>query len=61
MPLENSKNNFERNQHDTFLLKLPDVGKLTKIQIGHDGWGAGAAWHLARVEVNRPRCPAPFA
>lgn len=51
VPLCNSRNNFERNQHDTFVVKLPDVAKLAKLQIGHDGSGMGAAWHLNRVEV----------
>jgi hypothetical protein len=45
------QNNFERNQHDVFIFKKADLGKLTKIQIGHDS--SLDAWHLARVEVTK--------
>ena len=27
-----------------------DIGKLTKIRIGHDGAGFGSAWFLEKVE-----------
>eukprot|EP00854_Cymbomonas_tetramitiformis_P003095 gene3095-3928_t len=50
--LANSKNNFERNMKDEFMLKLVDVGELTKVQIGHNAAGAGADWHLSHVEVH---------
>lgn len=36
---------------DTFNLMLPNLGSISKILIGHDNAGAGAAWHLASVEV----------
>jgi hypothetical protein len=49
MPLDNSKDNFERNQHDTFVVSKADLGSVRKVQIGHDS--AMDAWHLARVEV----------
>lgn len=34
--LDNSANNFERNMVDTFTFQDADVGKLTKLTIGHD-------------------------
>lgn len=49
--LNNSKNNFERNATDVFNLQLPNLGTIKRINIGHDNSGAGAAWHLASVEI----------
>jgi len=52
IPLETSKNNFERNRQDTFLLKKHKLlGDLEAITIGHDNRGFGAGWHLDHVEV----------
>lgn len=44
-------NQFERGKTDTFDVQCVDVGKLSKVRIGHDDGGVGAGWHLARVEV----------
>ena len=50
--LDNSKDNFERNQVDTFFFELPySLGELEYVRIGHDNFGIGAAWHCNRVEV----------
>ncbi|KAG2450199.1 hypothetical protein HYH02_000301 [Chlamydomonas schloesseri] len=49
--LDNSTNNFERNQVDTFFIKAPDVGVFNSLRIGHNNSGFGAAWHLAKVEI----------
>ncbi|GMH36686.1 hypothetical protein BSKO_04559 [Bryopsis sp. KO-2023] len=47
-----STKNFERNQEDQFCLDLlPDVGQFSHIEIGHDGKGLGAGWHLAWVKI----------
>uniref|UniRef100_A0A383W527 PLAT domain-containing protein n=1 Tax=Tetradesmus obliquus TaxID=3088 RepID=A0A383W527_TETOB len=51
VPLNSSANNLERGAIDTFNLMLPNLGSISKILIGHDNAGAGAAWHLASVEV----------
>eukprot|EP01118_Nematostelium_gracile_P009375 TRINITY_DN3151_c0_g1_i3.p1 TRINITY_DN3151_c0_g1~~TRINITY_DN3151_c0_g1_i3.p1 ORF type:complete len:513 (-),score=190.16 TRINITY_DN3151_c0_g1_i3:51-1589(-) len=51
-PLNNSQNNFERAQVDNFTIEGADIGKLTKIRIGHDGKGFGAGWFLAKVVVH---------
>lgn len=31
-----SRNNFERAEVDEFVVETKDVGKITKLQIGHD-------------------------
>ena len=31
-----SKNNFERAEMDEFVVETADVGKILKLQIGHD-------------------------
>ena len=50
--LNNSKNNFERGALEIFDVgPYPDLGKLTAIEIGHDGTGRGSGWHCAYVEV----------
>ena len=33
------KNDFERNQIDKFTIEAADLGKLSKVRIGHDGTG----------------------
>lgn len=42
---------FERGNTDVFTRKLHDLGKLTRIRIGHDSKGRFSSWKLARVEV----------
>lgn len=49
--LDNIENNFERNNEDEFKLKAKDLGKLTKIRIGHDNSGGGPAWYLDKVVI----------
>jgi hypothetical protein len=49
--LDNSENNFERKQTDTFSLDCMDLGELKKIRIGHDGSGFGAGWFLDKVII----------
>lgn len=51
-PLENSYNNFEKAATDEFVLTLGrSLGKVHKVDIGHDGKGPASAWHLAQVDV----------
>lgn len=38
-------------QIDTFIVEAVDLGKLTRIVIGHDGTGAGSGWKLDNVMV----------
>ena len=45
------KNDFETNQMDVFEFENMNVGKMSKIRIGHDNSGLGAAWHLDKVVV----------
>ena len=52
LTLDNSRDNFERNQVDTFFFEFPySLGVLERVHIGHDNFGIGASWHCARVEV----------
>lgn len=52
--LDDSKNNFERGQTDTFTVQAREVGALQHIQISCKGGGLGAAWHLAHVTITHP-------
>ncbi|EDO44989.1 predicted protein, partial [Nematostella vectensis] len=50
--LDNSGNNFERGTKDHFhLVTNKYLGRITKIHIGHDNTGLGAAWNLGKVMV----------
>uniref|UniRef100_A0ACB8EPH2 Lipoxygenase y domain-containing protein 1 n=1 Tax=Sphaerodactylus townsendi TaxID=933632 RepID=A0ACB8EPH2_9SAUR len=44
--LDNDNDNFERGQEDKFTLDAPNVGKLRKINIGHNNKGGSAGWFL---------------
>ena len=39
------------NSEDLFNIKAKDLGKLSKIKIGHDNTGGGPAWYLDKVSV----------
>ena len=52
--LESARNNFERRQQDTFVVRAPDIGTLESVTIGHDGSGFASAWHLDSVGVHHP-------
>lgn len=47
------KNDFERNQIDKFTIEAADLGKITKVRIGHDGTGRGSGWFVDHVDVQR--------
>ncbi|XP_077208521.1 oxygen-regulated protein 1 [Paroedura picta] len=42
---------FERGKTDTFKIKTKNVGRLQKIEIGHDGRGFGSGWFLEKLEI----------
>jgi len=48
------KDKFERSRTDIFEAKATDIGKLSKILIGHDGAGLGAGWYLESVRIEIP-------
>ena len=57
LPLESAEkrgNKFERDQTDMFRLEAPDIGRMQRILIGHDGSGAGSAWYLEEVRISVP-------
>nr|XP_012645777.1 lipoxygenase homology domain-containing protein 1 isoform X1 [Microcebus murinus] len=49
--LENEKDNFEKGAEDKFMLDAPDLGQLTKINIGHNNKGSSAGWFLAKIVI----------
>ncbi|XP_055956181.1 lipoxygenase homology domain-containing protein 1 [Patella vulgata] len=49
------KNKFESGSTDSFEIEAVDIGKIQKIIIGHDGFGAGAGWKLDKVNVRQSR------
>jgi hypothetical protein len=52
--LSSSRNDFERGATDRFSLRLPDLGELQRLVVGHDNRGAAAPWHLAMVSSGWP-------
>jgi hypothetical protein len=42
---------FERGQTDVFKIKALNVGEIKKINISHDGKGAGSGWFLESVKI----------
>jgi len=53
--LDNEENNFERNKVDVFGVQTPDLGKLQKINIGHDNSEFGASWFLDKVIITNQK------
>jgi hypothetical protein len=51
LALDSSANDFERNRMDEFTVKAKNVGRIAKIDIGHDGKWMGSGWHLQKVQV----------
>lgn len=50
--LDNDKDNFEKGAEDKFTLDAPNLGKLRKINIGHNNKGGSAGWFLAKVSYS---------
>jgi hypothetical protein len=53
--LDNSQNNFERNQVDVFGVETADIGAIKRINIGHDNSGFGASWFLDKVIITNQK------
>uniref|UniRef100_A0A8C3EMU7 Lipoxygenase homology PLAT domains 1 n=1 Tax=Corvus moneduloides TaxID=1196302 RepID=A0A8C3EMU7_CORMO len=49
--LDNDKDNFEKGAEDKFTLDAPNLGKLRKINIGHNNKGGSAGWFLEKVII----------
>ncbi|PAA79474.1 hypothetical protein BOX15_Mlig008366g2 [Macrostomum lignano] len=47
-------NKFERNRTDLFRIESPDIGKLERIRIRHDGSNPNAGWFLDWVRIAVP-------
>ncbi|MFP5347187.1 MAG: PLAT/LH2 domain-containing protein [Actinomycetes bacterium] len=56
--LDNSDNNFERNQTDRFYFTLSDLGYLNSVDVYFNRAGFSADWHLANVSVGGAVFPA---
>ena len=54
--LEKGEEKFERGTVDMFRMELEDIGKLSKLRIGHDGKGNRPSWHLDKVTVCGAHC-----
>ncbi|CAF1570540.1 unnamed protein product [Didymodactylos carnosus] len=57
LPLTDTKQgkvaSFEENTTNEFEIEGDDVGKINKINIGHNGKGTEQAWHLSLVEIHK--------
>jgi len=51
---DNHTNKFERGKVDEFKIECQDIGKIERIQIGHNGKGVGSGWFLDEVEIEVP-------
>ena len=52
--LKESKTNkdaFEKGKKDLFKVASSNIGEITKINISHDGVGAGAGWYVESAKV----------
>ncbi|KAM8967369.1 oxygen-regulated protein 1 [Pelodytes ibericus] len=49
-PLEH-QNPFERGKVDTFKVLTRKLGRITHVEVGHDGKGFGSGWFLDRIEI----------
>ena len=56
LPLDNSIDNFEQGERDSFLLSLPDISPVIAITVAHDNTNPYPEWHLDRVQLE-PTCP----
>ena len=45
----NSSLSFERNSVDIIRIDVEDIGKPTKLRVGHDGKGSRPHWYLEKV------------
>ena len=46
-----NKDAFEKGKTDVFKVISPNIGNITKINISHDGSGAGSGWFCETIEV----------
>lgn len=51
LQLASSANNFERCRKDVFVVAARELAHVEALEIGHDGAGLFADWHLQHVEV----------
>jgi hypothetical protein len=56
--LDNARNNFERGKTDVFPLTLPDVGRLSSIDVRFRPAGVGPDWRLDWIKIGSALFPA---
>ncbi|XP_041435163.1 lipoxygenase homology domain-containing protein 1-like [Xenopus laevis] len=49
--LDNDRDNFEKGAEDKFTIDAPNLGKITKISIGHNNKGGSAGWFLEKIII----------
>ncbi|XP_066434971.1 lipoxygenase homology domain-containing protein 1-like [Eleutherodactylus coqui] len=49
-PVEDSKP-FQKGKVDTFIVTTKNIGRISHIEISHDGKGLGDGWFLEKVEI----------
>uniref|UniRef100_A0A663ND18 Lipoxygenase homology domains 1 n=1 Tax=Athene cunicularia TaxID=194338 RepID=A0A663ND18_ATHCN len=58
--LDNDNDNFEKGAEDKFTLDAPNLGRLRKINIGHNNKGGSAGWFLVIIEDIGNKCVYQF-
>ncbi|KAH3887386.1 hypothetical protein DPMN_011402, partial [Dreissena polymorpha] len=51
--LRNKTDNFEQGMCDKFKIEAPDIGRILKVRIGHDGKGMMSGWFLEKLLIQR--------
>ena len=54
-------NKFEKEQEDTFQLKMMDLGEIKSLKIRHDNSGLKSGWFLDHVKLSSSSLPEPLA
>ena len=48
----NNSNPFEKGKKDIFKVITPNIGDITKINVSHDGAGAGSGWFVDCIIID---------
>ncbi len=51
--LDNTSDNFESNDNDSFNILYEDIGNITKIKVKHDNRGNNAGWFLEKIIITK--------
>lgn len=53
---ETKRNLFESSHSDKFIGKAKDIGRITRVRIGHDNKGTAPDWFLDKVSIKTETC-----